>query len=214
MEDEDNSMEAMLWVFLIAILIMAIAYYINYFMYDKQFILMPNKNYEQDASREQHTKSTYHPSYPDITNINNANANALENKKANPPPPKLVNLYNEDYKKLANKNDIDYVNKNNILLYNDNEKGKLMKENDNFEVEIIRPFIKDSKFDSELEKVYVDDIADNNDPNNNYNEIYDYSVKLQKTDLPLANVPACFLKDNKSLKLSENINRDSARETI
>jgi flagellar basal body-associated protein FliL len=126
MEEEDNSMEAILWVFLIAILIMSIAYYINYFMYNKQYILIPNKNYEKDAS---HTKSTYHPSYPD--NTNNIN-NALENKKANPPPPKLVNLYNEDFKKMANKNDIDYVNKNNILLYNDNDMGKLMKENDNF----------------------------------------------------------------------------------
>jgi hypothetical protein len=204
MEDEDNSMEAMLWVFLIAILIMSIAYYINYFMYDKQFILMPNKN---DASHGQHMISTYQPGYPSITNdINNANANAnaLENKRNNPPPPKLVNLYNEDFKKMANKNDIDYVNKNNILLYNDKDKGKLMNENDNFEVEIIRPFIKDSIFDSELEKVYIDNIADNNDPNNNYNEIYDYSVKLQKSDLPLANVPVCFLKNNKSLKLSEN----------
>ena len=203
MEDEDNSMEAMLWVFLIAILIMSIAYYINYFMYDKQYILMPNKNGEQDAG--QHMISTYQPGYPSITNdINNANANALENKRNNPPPPKLVNLYNEDFKKMANKNDIDYVNKNNILLYNDKDKGKLMNENDNFEVEIIRPFIKDSTFDSELEKVYIDNIADNNDPSNNYNEIYDYSVKLQKTDLPLANVPVCFLKNNKSLKLSEN----------
>jgi hypothetical protein len=201
MEEEDNSMEAILWVFLIAILIMSIAYYINYFMYNKQYILIPNKNGEQDASREQHTISTYHPSYPD--NTNNIN-NTLENKKNNPPPPKLVNLYNEDFKKMTNKNDIDYVNKNNILLYNDKDKGKLMNENDNFEVEIIRPFIKNSTFDSELEKVYVDDMADNKDPNNNYNEIYDYSVKLQKTDLPIANVPACFLKDNKSLKLSEN----------
>ncbi len=193
MEEEDNSMEAILWVFLIAILIMSIAYYINYFMYNKQYILIPNKNGEQDV--EQHTQSTYQQGYPNITN---------ENKKNNPPPPKLVNLYNEDYKKMVNKNDIDYVNKNNILLYNENDKDKLMKENDNFEVEIIRPFIKNNTFDSELEKVYVDDIANNNDPNNNYNEIYDYSVKLQKTDLPLANVPVCFLKDNKPLKLSEN----------
>lgn len=193
MEEEDNSMEAILWVFLIAILIMSIAYYINYFMYNKQYILIPNKNGEKDV--EQHTESTYQQGYSNVTN---------ENKKNNPPPPKLVNLYNEDYKKMVNKNDIDYVNKNNILLYNDKDKGKLMKENDNFEVEIIRPFIKNNTFDSELEKVYVDDIANNNDPNNNYNEIYDYSVKLQKTDLPLANVPVCFLKDNKPLKLSEN----------
>jgi hypothetical protein len=162
-------------------------------MYNKQYILIPNKNGEKDV--EQHTESTYQPGYSNVTN---------ENKKNNPPPPKLVNLYNEDYKKMVNKNDIDYVNKNNILLYNDKDKGKLMKENDNFEVEIIRPFIKNNTFDSELEKVYVDDIANNNDPNNNYNEIYDYSVKLQKTDLPLANVPVCFLKDNKPLKLSEN----------
>ena len=104
---------------------------------------------------------------------------------------------------MTNKNDIDYVNKNNILLYNDNDKGKLMNENDNFEVEIIRPFIKNNTFDNDLEKVYVDDIADNIDPKNNYNEIYDYSVKLQKTDLPIANVPICMLKDNKPLKLSE-----------
>ena len=193
MEEEDNSMEAILWVFLIAILIMSIAYYINYFMYNKQYILIPNKNGEKDV--EQHTESTYQPGYSNVTN---------ENKKNNPPPPKLINLYNEDYKKMVNKNDIDYVNKNNILLYNDKDKGKLMKENDNFEVEIIRPFIKNNTFDSELEKVYVDNIANNNDPNNNYNEIYDYSVKLQKTDLPLANVPVCFLKDNKPLKLSEN----------
>lgn len=199
MEEEDNSMEAILWVFLIAILIMSIAYYINYFMYEKQYILIPNKNGENDAGK--HTQSTYQPGYPNITNNIN---NTLESKRNNQPPPKLVNLYNEDFKKMTNKNDIDYVNKNNILLYNDNDKGKLMNENDNFEVEIIRPFIKNNTFDSNLEKVYVDDIADNNDPNNNYNEIYDYSVKLQKTDLPLANVPACFLKDNKSLKLSEN----------
>jgi hypothetical protein len=197
--EEDNSMEAILWVFLIAILIMSIAYYINYFMYEKQYILIPNKNGEQDV--EQHAQSTNNSEYPNITNNMN---NSLENKKNNPPPPKLVNLYNEDFKKMTNKNDIDYVNKNNILLYNDKDKGKLMKDNDNFEVEIIRPFIKNSTFDSELEKVYVDDMADNKDPNNNYNEIYDYSVKLQKTDLPIANVPACFLKDNKSLKLSEN----------
>ena len=63
--------------------------------------------------------------------------------------------------------------------------------------------LKNNTFDSDLEKVYVDDIADNTDPDNNYNEIYDYSIKLQKTDLPVANVPICMLKDNKSLKLSE-----------
>jgi len=194
MEEEDNTMEAILWVFLVAILIMSIAYYINYFMYYSPLILSPNNNEIQQQDQVQDTLTTYQPGYLNIT----------IDKKNNPPPPKLVNLYNEDLKKLENKNDIEYVNKNKILLYNDNDNGKLMQENDNFEVEIIRPFIKNNTFDSDLEKVYVADIADNNDPNNNYNEIYDYSIKLQKTDLPLANVPLCFLKDNKSLKLSDN----------
>jgi len=194
MEEEDNTMEAILWVFLVAILIMSIAYYINYFMYYSPLILSPNNNEIQQQDQVQNTLTTYQLEYPNIT----------IDKKNNPSPPKLVNLYNEDLKKIENKNDIEYVNKNKILLYNDNDNGKLIKENDNFEVEIIRPFIKNNTFDSDLEKVYVADIADNNDPNNNYNEIYDYSIKLQKTDLPLANVPLCFLKDNKSLKLSDN----------
>ena len=34
-------------------------------------------------------------------------------------------------------------------------------------------------------------------------EIYDYSLKKQKTDLPIANIPVYALLDNKSLKLSE-----------
>ena len=190
MEDEDNSFEAILWLFLVTILIFSIIYYINYYLTNNhQIILIPdNKNDEI---------------YNNIHN-DNKNDDKLKNVINNPPPPKLVNLYNEDYKKMENKNDIDYVNKNTILLYNDEQRNDFKKENDNFEVEIIRPFIKNNTFDNDLEKVYVDDIADNIDPKNNYNEIYDYSVKLQKTDLPIANVPICMLKDNKPLKLSEN----------
>jgi len=188
MEEEDNSFEAILWVFLVSILIMAIVYYINYyFTYNNQTLLIPNNKNDELYNNE----------------LNNRYIQDNKEKRNNPAPPKLVNLYNEDYKKLENKNDIEYVNKNNILLYNDELLNDLKKDNDNFDVEIIRPFIKNNTFDSDLEKVYVDDIADNTDPDNNYNEIYDYSIKLQKTDLPVANVPICMLKDNKSLKLSE-----------
>ena len=74
--EEDNSMEAILWVFLIAILIMSIAYYINYFMYNKQYILIPNQKGEQDVG--QHAQSTNNSEYPNITNNMN---NSLENKK-------------------------------------------------------------------------------------------------------------------------------------
>lgn len=192
MEDEDNSFEAILWVFLVAILIMAIVYYIYYYLNNNQSPLIPNNKNDEIYNK-----------YQDKDNKDNTETKKLQEFKNNPPPPKLVNLYNEDYKKMENKNDIEYVNKNTILLYNDELRNDLKKDNDNFDVEIIRPFIKNNTFDSDLEKVYVDDIADNTDPDNNYNEIYDYSIKLQKTDLPVANVPICMLKDNKSLKLSE-----------
>jgi len=191
--DEDNSFEAILWVFLVAILIISIVYYIYYYLNNNQSPLIPNNKNDEIYNKYEDNKD----------NKDNKETKKLQEFKNNPPPPKLVNLYNEDYKKMENKNDIEYVNKNTILLYNDEQRNYLKKENDNFEVEIIRPFIKNNTFDSDLEKVYVDDIADNNDPKNNYNEIYDYSVKLQKTDLPVANVPICMLKDNKPLKLSE-----------
>jgi len=191
--DEDNSFEAILWVFLVAILIISIVYYIYYYLNNNQSPLIPNNKNDEIYNKYEDNKD----------NKDNKETKKLQEFKNNPPPPKLVNLYNEDYKKMENKNDIEYVNKNTILLYNDEQRNYLKKENDNFEVEIIRPFIKNNTFDSDLEKVYVDDIADNNDPKNNYNEIYDYSVKLQKTDLPVANVPICMLKDKKHLKLSE-----------
>ena len=48
MEDEDNSFEAILWLFLVTILIFSIIYYINYYLTNNhQIILIPdNKNDE------------------------------------------------------------------------------------------------------------------------------------------------------------------------
>ncbi len=48
MEDEDNSFEAILWVFLVAILIMAIVYYIYYYLNNNQSPLIPNNKNDRN----------------------------------------------------------------------------------------------------------------------------------------------------------------------
>ena len=131
------------------------------------------------------------------------NDNAV--KKKDVPPPKLVNIYNEPIKSLPNKNDIDLINKNKINIYNEN----VDINNPNFNKEIIlQNDIKTKQqreFSKELENVYTADIAENTNPNIDYTEIFDYSTKPNKTDLPIKNVPMCLLKrDVKSYRFSDN----------
>ena len=119
-------------------------------------------------------------------------------------PPKLVNLYDEETKFLPNKNDLDIINKTRLNMYNSNYDI----DNVNFNKEVISlddiKTREQRKFDNELEKVYTTDLVENQDPNYDYNQIFDYSLKPHKGDLPIANIPLCTLKDSsKSLKLSD-----------
>lgn len=121
-------------------------------------------------------------------------------------PPKLVNLYEQDIPPMPNKNDLDVINKNTFNMYSSNKDI----DNANFNKEIItQDTIKTPEqrvFTPELEKIYTDDLAENTDPNFDYNQIYNYSLKPNKGDLPIANVPLCALKDNhKSFKLSDRM---------
>lgn len=126
-------------------------------------------------------------------------------KKQDAPPPKLVNIYNEPIKSLPNKNNIDLINKNKINIY----KGDADINNPNFNKEVIlQNDIKTKEqraFSEELENVYTTDIADNINPEIDYTEIYDYSTRPNKSDLPIKNVPMCLLKRNvKSYRFSDN----------
>lgn len=126
-------------------------------------------------------------------------------KKQDVPPPKLVNIYNEPIKSLPNKNNIDLINKNKINIY----KGDADINNPNFNKEVIlQNDIKTKEqraFSEELENVYTTDIADNINPEIDYTEIYDYSTRPNKSDLPIKNVPMCLLKRNvKSYRFSDN----------
>lgn len=121
-------------------------------------------------------------------------------------PPKLVNLYDQDIPSMPNKNDLDVINKNTFNMYNSNKDI----DNANFNKEIItQDTIKTPEqraFTPELEKIYTTDLVENTNPNFDYNQIYNYSLKPNKGDLPIANVPLCALKDNhKSFKLSDRM---------
>lgn len=121
-------------------------------------------------------------------------------------PPKLVNLYDQDIPPMPNKNDLDVINKNTFNMYSSNKDI----DNANFNKEIItQDTIKTPEqrvFTPELEKIYTDDLAENINPNFDYNQIYNYSLRPNKGDLPIANLPLCALKDNhKSFKLSDRM---------
>ena len=187
--------ENILWVILIVILLLAAGYYINYIMRTAG-----NASYTRHTQHTQpmapNGKTAHHNIFHDIDK-HNSRALSME-------PPKLVNLYDEDYKVVRNKNDIECVNRDSILLYD----NTYNTENDNFDVELIRPYYKNSKFIEELEDVYNTRISSREAGDIENDEIYEHSLRAQKTDLPLANIPIYALLDNKPLKLSDRKNSD------
>jgi hypothetical protein len=189
-EEEYNYFEDILWIVLIVFLILAIGYYVKYYYdtYMNNQLLPSHNNIENNIKNEKYTTSTLK---------NNIELNRVNDVA----PPKLVNLYEEDYIVIRNKNDIECTNRDNILLYDDTYKT----DNESFDVELMRPYLKKNTFADDLENVYTSTskISAHNAKNGENDEIYDYSLKPQKSDLPIANIPVYALLDNKSLKLSE-----------
>jgi hypothetical protein len=179
--------ENILWIILIVFLLSAIGYYINYIMSTVGNTIRPSHTQYIAPNG----KTAHHNIVHDI---DKHNSHALSMA-----PPKLVNLYEEDYKVVRNKNDIECVNRDSILLYDNTYNA----DNDNFDVELMRPYHKNNKFLEELENVYNTRISSREAGDIEFDEIYDHSLREQKTDLPLANIPVYALLDNKPLKLSD-----------
>jgi len=106
------------------------------------------------------------------------------------------NNINNDHNKIYN--ELGKYKKTNNYTYNiDNV--DFHKDNINSdESKLGNPNL--SIFDSELEEVYNTNLRGNN---NNNNEIFDYSIKPNKTDLPIVNPPLQLLKTDAPLRLSE-----------
>ena len=127
-------------------------------------------------------------------NVNNVNkVNKVNN--VNISKPNIINI-NNDHNKIYD--ELEKYKKTNNYTYNiDNiDFHKDIINND--ESKLGNPNL--SIFDSELEEVYNTNLRGNN---NNNNEIFDYCIKPNKTDLPIINPPLQLLKTDAPLRLSE-----------
>ena len=131
-----------------------------------------------------------------INNVNNANSinnvNKVNTLKTNNINDDHNKIYNElgKYKKTNNINytyDIDNVDLHKDIISGDD--NKLGNKNH-------------SNFDPELDEVYSANLRGNDITSDN-NEIFDYSIKPNKTDLPIINPPLQLLKMDAPLRLSE-----------
>jgi hypothetical protein len=120
-----------------------------------------------------------------VTKVNNVNISTSKPNNINNDHNKIYNEL-EKYKKTNNYT----YNIDNIDFHKDNinsDESKL--GNPNLSI-----------FDPELEEVYNTNLTGNYDDNN---EIFDYSIKPNKTDLPIVNPPLQLLKTDAPLRLSE-----------
>ena len=131
-----------------------------------------------------------------INNVNNVNSinkvNTINTLKKNNINDDHNKIYNElgKYKKTNNINytyDIDNVDFHKDIISGDD--NKLGNKNN-------------SNFDPELDEVYSTNLTGNDITSDN-NEIFDYSIKQNKSDLPIINPPLQLLKTDAPLRLSE-----------
>jgi hypothetical protein len=125
-----------------------------------------------------------------VDNINNISTSKTNNININNNNNDHNKIYDElgKYKKINNYT----YNIDNVDFHKDNINGDESKlGNPNLSI-----------FDSELEEVYNTNLRGNNNNNNN-DVIFDFSIKPNKTDLPIANPPLQLLKTDAPLRLSE-----------
>jgi len=202
MKNEEFSYVEIIWV--IFIFLLAI-YVFNYYKNNPEqtYQYVPTQQLTNSEKLNGYASGTSNASGASNASGSGGIASNSNHKNNLAPPPKLTNLYNEETQVIQSKNEIDIINKNNILMYKD----EFQTSNPTFENELINTNMS-GEFSHDLEKVYTQDLVENTDTNHDYNEMFDYCVKPNKSDLPIANVPLYALKDTTcSLKLSDNFNK-------
>ena len=120
-----------------------------------------------------------------VNKVNNINVSTTKPNNINNDHNKIYNelgKYKKTNKYTYNIDNVDF-HKDNI----NSDESKLGNPNN-------------SNFDPELEEGYNTNLTGNYDDNN---EIFDYSIKPNKTDLPIVNPPLQLLKTDAPLRLSE-----------
>jgi cytoskeletal protein RodZ len=164
-------------------------YYLVFFIFIGLLIVFYYYNLQaQQASQHSqflhpHANAAYaasqHPHYPRHSQASHSNNNQVsaEHKKTDNRDNKNIYTYNIDNIDILN----DNPNNNNNTLGS--------PSNDNC--------------DPELEEVYNSTLRGKENHTNKPDEVYNYSIKPNKSDLPIVNPPLQLLKNNAPLRLSE-----------
>ena len=151
-------------------------YYLVFFIFIGLLIVFYYYNLQNSQAQ---ASQFLHPQYPRHSQHSHSNNNKVstENKKINNINNKDIYTYNIDNIDILN----DSPSSNNNTLGNPN----------------------DVKYEPELEEVYNTTLRGDENHSNNPDEVYNYSIKPNKSDLPIVNPPLQLLKNNAPLRLSE-----------
>jgi len=111
------------------------------------------------------------------------------------------NQVSTEHKKTNNTNNTDNRDNKKIYTYNiDNI--DILNDNPNVNSNTLGSPSNDN-CDPELEEVYNSTLRGKENHTNKPDEVYNYSIKPNKSDLPIVNPPLQLLKNNAPLRLSE-----------
>jgi len=165
------------------------AYYIIFFVFIGILIIFYYYNLHQQQQQQQRQYLQYlqqQQSNNQVLAANNKNRMNMNDDHL-----KIYDDYSK-YKKTNNTDSYTY-NIENVDILKDNPNNNNNKlgnpNNDNYE--------------PELEEVYNNTLRGDKNHTNKPDEVYDYCIKPNKSDLPIINPPLQLLKNNAPLRLSE-----------
>lgn len=159
-------------------------YYLVFFIFIGWLIVIYYYNLQQQAQLAHASSASVQILEANNNNRINANEDHLK-------------IYN-DYSKYKKTNNTD--NKN-IYTYNIDNIDILNDNPNNNNNTLGSP--SNDNCDPELEEVYNSTLRGKENHSNKPDEVYDYSIKPNKSDLPIVNPPLQLLKNNAPLRLSE-----------
>jgi hypothetical protein len=155
-------------------------YYLVFFIFIGWLIVFYYYNLQNSQPHQflhpQYPRHSQHSQASQASHSNNSQV-STENKKINNTDNKNIYTYNIDNIDILN----DSPSSNNNTLGNPN----------------------DVKYEPELEEVYNATLRGDKNHSNKPDEVYNYSIKPNKSDLPIVNPPLQLLKNNAPLRLSE-----------
>ena len=165
-------------------------YYLVFFIFIGLLIVIYYYNLQQQAKASQQlAQHAYRQRSDQVLEGNNKNRmNTNEDH---------LKIYN-DYSKYKKTNNTD--NKNTYTYNIDNI--DILNDNPNVNNNTLGSPSNDN-CDPELEEVYNTTLRGDKNHTNKPDEVYDYSIKPNKSDLPIVNPPLQLLKNNAPLRLSE-----------